>query len=204
MVSNGWHFAIPRVYQSTGHTDSNGPSNIKNARAGGMSYVDGYIFPCSTCGTSGASQVSATVSYLKNNGLEFVYNANVTADSDLFGEWRETETNGANFGMLWLDIEGAGSYWGSSTSTNVNFIQSMVDECSALGVSCGIYTSSSQWSPITGNTSKFSSKPLWYAHWDGKQTFSDFSAFGGWSSPSIKQYVGDTTLCSAGVDKNFY
>lgn len=47
------------------------------------------------------------------------------------------------------------------------------------------------------------SHPLWYAHYDDKQTFSDFAAFGGWTKPHMKQYKGDTTLCGAGVDKNY-
>ena len=45
---------------------------------------------------------------------------------------------------------------------------------------------------------------LWYAHYDGNPSFSDFRAFGGWSKPNIKQYVGDTSLCGAGVDLSFY
>lgn len=46
----GYDFAIARVYKSTGSPDSNGPSNINNAWAAGMSHVDGYIFPCYSCG----------------------------------------------------------------------------------------------------------------------------------------------------------
>jgi len=38
---------------------------------------------------------------------------------------------------------------------------------------------------------------------DDSPSFSDFSAFGGWSSPTVKQYKGDTTLCSMGVDENY-
>jgi hypothetical protein len=50
LVSSGYHFAIPRVYQSNGKCDPNGRQNVYNARNGGMSYVDGYIFPCFDCG----------------------------------------------------------------------------------------------------------------------------------------------------------
>ena len=56
MVSNGYIFTIVRVYQSSGHTDPNGPSTINDAWSGGMSYVDGYIFPCYSCGNA-AKQV---------------------------------------------------------------------------------------------------------------------------------------------------
>jgi hypothetical protein len=37
----------------------------------------------------------------------------------------------------------------------------MVDEGLKKGVSLGIYTSSSQWSPITGGTTQFKKYPLW-------------------------------------------
>ena len=46
----GYDFVIARVYCSTGNPDSNGPSNINNAWNAGMSHVDGYIFPCYSCG----------------------------------------------------------------------------------------------------------------------------------------------------------
>ena len=44
----------------------------------------------------------------------------------------------------------------------------------------------------------------WYAHYDGSPSFGDFSPFGGWSSPAIKQYQGDASICGAGVDLNWY
>ena len=34
---------------------------------------------------------------------------------------------------------------------------------------------------------------------DGDASFDDFSAFGGWTTPAIKQYEGSKTLCGAGV-----
>ena len=45
---------------------------------------------------------------------------------------------GAKFGMLWIDVEGT-SYWSSSTSNNVNFIQDMVDEGLKRNVTLGMY-----------------------------------------------------------------
>ena len=43
-----------------------------------------------------------------------------------------------------------------------------------------------------------------YAHYDNSPSFSDFTAFGGWSTPAIKQYMGDKTSCGVGVDYNWY
>ena len=69
-------FAIVRVYQSGGHVDPNGAATIKAARAAGVKHVDGYVFPCFSCGDA-AEQVKATVAAL----------------------------SGAEYGMLWYDIE---------------------------------------------------------------------------------------------------
>ena len=45
--------------------------------------------------TNKTGQIQATVDYLSNS----------------------------TYGMLWLDVEGAGSYWGDDYDYNVNFIQ---------------------------------------------------------------------------------
>ena len=44
----------------------------------------------------------------------------------------------------------------------------MINRGVQRGVSIGIYTSASQWNPITGGTSQFVKYPLWYAHYDYK------------------------------------
>ncbi len=46
----GYNFGVVRVYQSGGHTDPNGPATIKDAWNAGIAHVDGYIFPCYSCG----------------------------------------------------------------------------------------------------------------------------------------------------------
>ncbi len=45
-----------------------------------------------------------------------------------------------------------------------------------------------------------SSFPVWYAHYPTAKSFSDFSPFGGWTTPFMKQYNGDQPLCGADVD----
>lgn len=49
-TNHGVSFAIVRVYCSSGKVDSNGAATINDARAAGIKYVDGYIFPCYSCG----------------------------------------------------------------------------------------------------------------------------------------------------------
>mmetsp|Transcript_42494 Transcript_42494/g.102344 ORF Transcript_42494/g.102344 Transcript_42494/m.102344 type:complete len:217 (+) Transcript_42494:52-702(+) len=170
-------FAIARVYQSTGYVDPNGAQTIKNARAAGIKYVDGYVFPCVPCANA-AVQVRAAVDHLRSAG--------------------------AVFGMLWYDIETF--RWGSQSS-NRAFIKEMVDEGKKLGIKAGIYTNYNNWATIVGagwNYPASQGLPVWYAHYDGSASFSDFGAFGGWSKPNIKQYLGDKSSCGVGVDYNWY
>ena len=56
LKQNGYNFAVVRVYQSSGKCDPNGPATINDAWNGGMAHVDGYIFPCYSCGNA-AKQV---------------------------------------------------------------------------------------------------------------------------------------------------
>jgi hypothetical protein len=97
LKSNGYHFACVRVYRSSGSCDPNGPTTINNAWKGGMSYVDGYIFPCYSCGNP-AGQIDATINCLKSSGVSYsARHENGTAVST---------STGATYGMLWLDVEG--------------------------------------------------------------------------------------------------
>ena len=85
--------------------------------------------------------------------------------------------------------------------------KAMVEEGKRLGVSAGIYANWNSWSEIVGRDWSYPSSqglPVWYPHYDDSASFSDFQAFGGWSKPNIKQYLGDKTSCSAGVDYNYY
>jgi hypothetical protein len=55
-----------------------------------------------------------------------------------------------------------------------------------------------------GGSTALSSFPLWYPHYDNNPSYSDWSPFGGWTKPNIKQYMGTTSVCSASVDLNYY
>jgi len=189
LKSNGYTFAITRGWHSSGSLDTTACPNVKAAHGSGIQYVDVYLFPCTSCSASGSSQVSSMVSGLKSAGC--------TATSGTQGT--------SNYGMVWLDIEGPGTYWGSNTGTNQNFFKSLLTGCSNTGSVCGVYTSSSQWDPIMGSSyTGGSSKPLWYPHYDNSASFSDFVPFGGWTKPAMKQYEGDVTVCGVGIDKDYY
>eukprot|EP01114_Cavostelium_apophysatum_P023284 TRINITY_DN8722_c0_g1_i2.p1 TRINITY_DN8722_c0_g1~~TRINITY_DN8722_c0_g1_i2.p1 ORF type:complete len:505 (+),score=91.26 TRINITY_DN8722_c0_g1_i2:30-1517(+) len=172
--SAGFDYAIVRAWQSNGQPDPNAPSTVANAWSAGLTHVDVYMFPCFSCGNPGG-QVTKAIQYLSSHGTKF----------DIF----------------WLDIEGP-QYWGSQQE-NVNFMQGMLSAAKSQGISVGIYTSSSQWEPIMGSWTGGSGYPLWYAHYDGQPSFSDFSPFGGWHTPAMKQFQGTSSVCGVGIDHNW-
>jgi len=70
-------------------------------------------------------------------------------------------------------------------------LKELVSSYQAHGKTVGIYASRYQWTNIFGgadNCAYFTSLPVWYAHYDGNPSFSDwsYSSFGGWAKPNIK------------------
>ena len=175
LVENGYTFAIPRCWCSVGSMDSNCVQNLKNGHSAGMSRVDAYFFPCYSCGNV-AGQVSTF--------------------------WSKTVSNKMDFTTLWFDIEGT---WSSSYSTNQAFLMEMMNQARSIGIVHGIYVSEYFWASFFGDyTYPYASDTqLWYPHYDDWASFGDFSAFGGWSWPNIKQYSGNVAYCDAYVDFNY-
>eukprot|EP01101_Sappina_pedata_P007853 TRINITY_DN4227_c0_g1_i1.p1 TRINITY_DN4227_c0_g1~~TRINITY_DN4227_c0_g1_i1.p1 ORF type:complete len:226 (-),score=92.24 TRINITY_DN4227_c0_g1_i1:28-705(-) len=175
-------FAIIRGWLSTGSADPNCPHTIYNAQDGGIKYVDVYLFPCA--GNNGESQLREMVKYLVS------YNA--------------------TWGTIWIDVEtnsDSACAWSSNLETNCKYLSSMISEAKQLGAPLGIYASEHMWSLIAGSSCTVGADaglPLWYAHYDGNPSFSDFTAFGGWNKPAIKQYAGTTSKCGVSVDLNYY
>jgi len=173
--NSGYSYGIVRCYESTGNTDPNCPHTIYNAWSGGMGTVDIYMFPCYSCGDA-KSQVQATVQFLQS------YNC--------------------TYKTFWFDIEGP-QYWSEDSSENADFMSDLLDEAKDQGQTIGIYTSESQWIPIMGDYTGGSSYPLWYANYDGEDNFDDFSPFGGWSAPVMKQFNGDDDDCDTNIEQNW-
>lgn len=70
----------------------------------------------------------------------------------------------------------------------------------------GVYSSLVQWQSIFGDlrfSYRSSELPLWYAHYDGRPSFSDFKPFAGWEKPHAKQYSDSGNKCSASYDINW-
>jgi GH25 family lysozyme M1 (1,4-beta-N-acetylmuramidase) len=177
-VSNGWSFVIVRSYCSYGGVDSNAPATLQAAAAGGIQYHDVYHFPC--IGVSASQQVSDDYNQVK--GL---------------------------FGMMWFDIETNPSPncgW-QDAATNCNFMGQLISAGQSLGIHMGIYSSAYMWGSIMGDGCTVGADngiPLWYAHYDQNPSFSDFSSFGGWTSPNIKQYWDSVGICGINADADWY
>ena len=107
---------------------------------------------------------------------------------------------------FWLDIE---RYkWGTDKKANQAFIKGMLDEISDLpsGTKLAIYSGYNSWSAIVGLDWDYPAQQglnVWYAHYDGVKSYSDFKPFGGWTKPVMKQYLGNKKSCSAGIDYNY-
>jgi hypothetical protein len=115
------------------------------------------------------------------------------------------EMNAAMVKKVWLDIEDCTGCWNDAAS-NVAYIGSLADAFEKAGIKVGIYTSTGEWAQVTGNTGKFSDKDLWYAHYDGNPSFSDFhhGYIGGWSSPTMKQFADSANnACGTSVDRDW-
>lgn len=159
LKNNGMNFAIPRAWCSYGAADANGPSQVINARAAGVPYVDIYMFPCRS--HSGPDQVNQLVSYMASHGVTVEHESTlpnakgvsaghyVTDDQEFevsdeiptvlseFEAWRKenvvetNETNGNNYGMIWIDVEtnpSSGCSWsGYSGSSNCDYLVSIIN-----------------------------------------------------------------------------
>lgn len=179
MKNSGYQFAIIRGYCSYGGVDAHVVNNLQNAKAAGL-ITDIYMFPCR--GKSASAQVDQMVAAISAN----------------------------LYGMVWIDVEtnpSPGCGWGTDYNGNCAFLTEVINRIKYHGKKPAIYASQYMWQSIMGgsrNCPSVASEQLWYAHYDGSPSFSDFVGFGGWTKPAIKQFQGDVTLCGAGVDKNYY
>jgi hypothetical protein len=89
-------------------------------------------------------------------------------------------------------------------NTNANYIARAANQAVSMGQHIGFYSSVYEWAQTMGTHTDFAKYPLWYAHWDGQQSFSDgLYHFGGWNTPAIKQYA-DSGPCGYDVDSDWY
>lgn len=103
--------------------------------------------------------------------------------------------------MIWLDIEI--SNWYANKTKNRQFFQELIN-ADFGGNRIGVYTNKNNWSTLMGlDYTEGSQYPLWYPHYDGLASFSDFEPFGGWSEPDVKQFAGKKIVCGFNVDLDY-
>jgi len=175
---HGVRFAVARAYTESGLFDDACVESVKNARAAGLSPVDVYFFPA-------------------------FYHKAANASVDQFHS--SMTSHGVHANRVWLDIEGP-QYWGPDHQRNNDYILDLYYRLKSQGYIVGVYTSDSQWVPITGDSKILSFLPVWYAAYETPQepNFNDWRPFGGWSRPSIKQFRGTHSECGASIDANWH
>ncbi len=143
--------------------------------------VDIYFFPSIGCALDGPSQVDAAL----NNLMQ----ANVT------------------FNRLFIDVETWSWYGPEDCLLNEKFLSTVVQRVvERIGIErTGIYTVKSMWESIIcpATTAMFSDVLLWYARWDHVPSFANYTEYGGWSQPFMKQYIGNGHLCDINLDFNY-
>jgi len=170
-----YNFAIVREFMQTCQVDPNGVHTVANAWAAGLAHVDVYLFPSYGCGTPASGQVDAIINTM----------------------------GGIPFGQIWIDIETGGQ---GSAANNYNWMMEALNHgTSRLGPGrMGVYSSRYMWSQVMPGYNGPTNYPLWYANYDGVPSFDNFPAFAGWTSPSMKQFAGDVSVCGADVDLNWW
>lgn len=109
--------------------------------------------------TFGSGPQSCTRKDVSGCAYDYGYNAGLYAF-----DYASQQVPGTSLASLqwWIDVESANS-WQHDTTSNIDDIQGMIDGLASVGVTkTGIYTNSSSWSSITGNTATFAALPAWF------------------------------------------
>ncbi|KAK6030039.1 hypothetical protein OSTOST_03833, partial [Ostertagia ostertagi] len=145
--------------------------------------IEAYMVPEPKSNKTGTVQFNEMYDHLKNS---FIY-----------------------LNSVWIQVS-APSTWLPAPSDNIAFLNDILLRASMDGLKVGIYTNNDDWSRITGGA-RINNAMLWY--WSVKgvgasnmtpANFNDFSAFGGWTAPSVKQFVQADTLCGVTLNRNVY
>lgn len=114
----------------------------------------------------------------------------------------------------WLDCEH--NYQGMSQQVILDKIDESlqaIDKWKYEDFDTGIYTGEWWWKPATGNSSRFSGRPLWHAAYPGARVDTLEEAkiawppainYGGWIKPSVWQFVGSTQQWNSNLDLNVF
>jgi len=126
---------------------------------------------------------------------------------------KHLQDNRISFGAVWLVVSQPTS-WSNNTQTNIQFINSYLGKARAAKHYVGIRTSWYDWYLITNQyagVQNNGSVMLWYWNTLGigptavtDRDFSDFRQFGGWRSPTVKQYGIVEEVCGVPVNRDTF
>lgn len=122
-------------------------------------------------------------------------NLDKTLITEIRSKWYDVQKH-------WIDVEEPGFVAGQY-QRNEDTVGSLIDSFVGFCYT-GIYTSNYMWSRVMGSSMKFSSVPLWYAHWNGSDTLDLSAPFGGWTKGEIHQTLNDLLVEGVWCDTNYY
>jgi GH25 family lysozyme M1 (1,4-beta-N-acetylmuramidase) len=177
--SQGHTFAVIQAVEGGYGINQHLSQCYKDAKTAGFERVDVYAFVCPRCsGQANAATIANELAdYMTKIGLD-------------------------NSVTIWSDVEQCTNCWETDLSQNAAYVKSFMDALTAKGRAVGVYTNNHEAS-ITIGTHALGG-PLWYAHYDGKESFSDFVPFNGWTKPEAKQFQGTTSVCGTSVDYSWH
>jgi hypothetical protein len=184
IYQQGYNAAFIQVYSPSngGTPNQNGIQTIQSAISAGLG-TEIYVTP-STSGKSGSQQFSEAYNAVKAQGI--------------------------NVRAIWLQVTSSIN-WMNNVQSNINFIESFINQAYVNGISVGIYTSFGDWQQITGNYYESYTLRLWYYNVYGTgptgetpANFDDFRPFGQWTQPNVKQFAQNEILCGLTINRNIY
>jgi hypothetical protein len=98
------------------------------------------------------------------------------------------------------------SWQSNSPQRNCQYLRSLINGIQSKGAEVGIFSSPAYWKAAFQDLAycpEVASFPLWFGADDGSATFSGFSAFGGWRTPSLKMYSYQNVVCGTTVNLDY-
>jgi len=117
--------------------------------------------------------------------------------------WLDIEMNpspGCSWGVSAVEVAASGGNLSRVQEDNCAYNTEWINALQAQGQVVGHYASQSQWESIMGaGCTSGAATQLWYPHYDDSQSFADFSGFGGWTAPVMKQFSDGPSACGVGI-----
>jgi hypothetical protein len=191
MVDNGYSFFIQRgfvTWQTQHHgiensVDPNVCVHLHEANRAGLDVQGVYVQPWPRYGVNYGTAVTSLKRHLLNN-------CGTYADVPVY--------------LSVMDNDHIGYGWRDSYEVNRHWIEGFLTTCKEYFQSCGVLSTRAVWTTLFHtstytNSSVFDGVSVWYSDDGSKPNFKDFReedvSFGGWSTPSMKQFERQNDVC---------